>query len=386
MAQHGLVDRFDVVDRRRHDVRLVLQRALPERQPHRRVLLRLTGEADVPPQLVTLAAIDGLHGGVLRAERRQPLVDLTLEDRQRGVVVDVGHAQATSSRTVRSLYVRRSRAAARLHVYRRDRAAPRRPRSAASAGSSRMAATWRANQRRVPVRHEEPALAVVDQREETTDAARDHRDAARRRFERDEPEALAAARDEHDVGGPVPGAQDVVRLRRHEPHLVAEAELVDQRVQLRHLLVAVRAARAADDHQQRIRSVQLGQGAHRHVRALQRLDPPDEQQDGDVERQVEGAPGPAAITRREERVLDPRGDHLDPAGGVAVQPAELALLLGAADADRVGAPDDLGLGPLAPHRLGVAALGLHLGERVERRDERQPRSCLMRWATSPLSQ
>ena len=82
-------------------------------------------------------------------------------------------------------------------------------------------------------------------------------------------------------------------------------------------------------------------------------------------------PGAAPVAGREERVLDARGDDLDPPARIAVEAAELALLLGAADADRVGAVDDLGLGPLAPDRLRIAALGLDPGEGVERGDERQ---------------
>ena len=70
-------------------------------------------------------------------------------------------------------------------------------------------------------------------------------------------------------------------------------------------------------------------------------------------------------------MLDTGRDDLDPARRLAVQAAELALLLGAADADRVGATDDLGLGSFAPFRLEIAAFGLHLGQGVERADERQ---------------
>ena len=118
--------------------------------------------------------------------------------------------------------------------------------------------------------------------------------------------------------------------------------------------------------------MQLGERTHRDIGALQRLDAPDEQQ----HRTIEWAGrarlrAPAAIARREERVLDSGRDDLDPARGLAVEAEELALLLGAADADRVGAADDLGLGALAPLGLEIAALGLHLGERVERADERQ---------------
>lgn len=69
-------------------------------------------------------------------------------------------------------------------------------------------------------------------------------------------------------------------------------------------------------------------------------------------------------------MLHARGNDLDATLRVAVQPAELALLLGAADADGVGAGDDLLFGTMAPLRLQVAAFRLHLGQRVKRADER----------------
>ena len=53
---------------------------------------------------------------LLGLQARQPFIDLPLEHSQGGIVENVGHPQATSSRTVRSAYTRRSRAAARLQV------------------------------------------------------------------------------------------------------------------------------------------------------------------------------------------------------------------------------------------------------------------------------
>ena len=113
-----------------------------------------------------------------------------------------------------------------------------------------------------------------------------------------------------------------------------------------------------------------GQRPHRDVGCLQRLDAADEQQHRRVDGQVERTAGATAFAGREERVLDAGRDDLDATLRVAVQAAELALLLGAADADGVGAGDDLVLGAVAPLGLVVAALGLHLGQRVERADER----------------
>ena len=115
---------------------------------------------------------------------------------------------------------------------------------------------------------------------------------------------------------------------------------------------------------------QRGEGADGHVGRLQRLDAPDEQDDRPVDGQPDGAPRAGPVAGGEEGVLDGRRDDLDAPGRVAVQAAELALLLRAADADGVAAADDVGLGPVAPRRLEVAALGLDPGQRVERRHER----------------
>src|ERR1700687_1627829 len=49
---------------------------------------------------------------------------------------------------------------------------------------------------------------------------------------------------------------------------------------------------------------------------------------------------------------------------------DLAFFFGAAHTDRVGAPDDFGLGPLPTLRLWITADGLYAGERVEGADER----------------
>ena len=97
---------------------------------------------------------------------------------------------------------------------------------------------YAANCVRGPVGDEETGAAVVDDREQTADRARHDRRAARRRLQGDQAEALRALRDEHDVGGPVVGRQDVVLLRRDEPDLVVEAERVDEGVHAFDLVVA----------------------------------------------------------------------------------------------------------------------------------------------------
>ena len=82
-------------------------------------------------------------------------------------------------------------------------------------------------------------------------------------------------------------------------------------------------------------------------------------------------------------MLHTGSDDLDPTLGIPVQPAELLLLGVATHTDRVGTTDDLRLGDLAPQRLGIAALGLHPGERVERRHERHLEVVLESMADHP---
>ena len=68
---------------------------------------------------------------------------------------------------------------------------------------------------------------MIDQRLQPADGAGHDRGTARRRLERDEAEALAAARHDDDVGGPVVRRQDVMRLGLDEVQLVVEAELIN---------------------------------------------------------------------------------------------------------------------------------------------------------------
>ena len=82
-------------------------------------------------------------------------------------------------------------------------------------------------------------------------------------------------------------------------------------------------------------------------------------------------------------MLDGRRHGLDHAVRVAVQAAELTLLLRAAHADRVAAPDHLGLGSVAPLRLEVAALGLDPRQGVERRHQRHVEAVLQAVAGNP---
>ena len=226
---------------------------------------------------------------------------------------------------------------------------------------------------RIAARDQTPGRPVVDQAEQTTDGTRHHRGPTGCRLECDEPEALRAARHNDDVGSPVVARQDVMRLRWDEHDAVMHVELVDEIVSPLRLEAAALTAGPSDDDQYRIRMaapMQIGQRPNCDVGPLQRLNPTDEDDQRDVEIRSDGAASTSLVARREEGVFDTGRDDLDATVGIAIEPSELLLFFHTADADRVRALDDLGFGAVAPFGLGVTALGLHPGEGVERRHER----------------
>ena len=213
--------------------------------------------------------------------------------------------------------------------------------------------------------------AVVDDRDEPTDTACDHRHAAGGRFERDEAETLAARRHDDEIGRAVVGRKNVVRLRRDEIDAIGHTEGLDEGANAQHLGLAVVAAGPADDDQAGTAVVEAREGLDRHVETFQRLDAPDEEHHRHVVRQTQRVACAALLTRSEERVLDTRGDDLDRARWRSVQGTELALFFGARNADRIGTTDDRRLGLFARDGFGVTALCLHAGEGVEGHHERQ---------------
>ena len=100
---------------------------------------------------------------------------------------------------------------------------------------------------RVPAFDEQPRHAVVDDVEQAADGTGDDRDPTRRCLQGDEPEALTATGHEHDVRGPVVAGQDVVRLRSHEAHAIAQPEVEHQLLRALDLGLPVGPAGAADD-------------------------------------------------------------------------------------------------------------------------------------------
>ena len=199
----------------------------------------------------SIAAMAGLLG----RERREPPVDRGPRARRvRPSIVGVGHLRTPprARRTVRSAYSRRRRAAAKPQVYRFARSAEAAPTSSARGR--------RRDRRGLP--------AVVRRTAPGRDGHQEAGVGRGRRGVSSPPTPLATTGMPHAAAssatspklslrlgtittsaGPVVGRQDVVRLGRHEAHLVVQAELVDECVQPADLAVALGAAGAADDHE-----------------------------------------------------------------------------------------------------------------------------------------
>ena len=140
------------------------------------------------------------------------------------------------------------------------------------------------------------------------------------------------------------------------------------------------ARQAADDgHDESVgqlgpRLEQPGDRAQQHVGRLERLDAPDEQQDGRVGRQPQPPAGGCRGTRAEQLEVDPGRHRHDPSRVGVVQLDEgFRLLVGVGD-ETVGGRDDLRLADLPGDRLRRVALGegevLDLRHRVHRVYER----------------
>ncbi len=140
------------------------------------------------------------------------------------------------------------------------------------------------------------------------------------------------------------------------------------------------AARSTDDGDDQtlaergVAREQLGGGPQQHVGRLQRLQAPDEQQDG----RMRGHPEPGArggrLTGAEHLEIDARRDDIDAGLRGVVELGELRRLGRGVGDEPGGGVDDLLLADDPRRRLGSIALGqrgvLHLGERVGGVDER----------------
>ena len=230
-----------------------------------------------------LAAVDGERWLVVLATRtRRATVDLPLE----------------SGRAVSASKQRRSRAGhqfADREVGCRDAAAAPRRTPTCSAWPARRRRrdidrrSWRSSRIVGDGAGEVVGVAAVD--EEAGLAVVDEASAAHRR--RSPPPGMphAAASSatspklslrlghEHDIGGPVVGGQDVMRLRLRRSAPARARPSSSTRARMRALSsVALVAARSADDEELGIGTAERGEGPHRHVGALERLDATDEQQ------------------------------------------------------------------------------------------------------------
>ena len=128
----------------------------------------------------------------------------------------------------------------------------------------------------------------------------------------------------------------MVRLRVDEADLVGHAELGDQLVDAVHLGGALGAAGPADHHERGVGPAERGQGPHRDVEALERLDAADEQEHRAVA-EVEVAPArrgrPARSPGEKKAWSTPGGTSSMRVGIGAVEPHEL---VGLGDARRRG--------------------------------------------------
>jgi hypothetical protein len=162
----------------------------------------------------------------------------------------------------------------------------------------------------------------------------------------------------------------VVRLRFDKVDLVVKAKFVDERMRLGRLYVTITSTGTANQYQLHVITFNGGKRSDRHVRALERLDPANEQNEGTVDIKANRVTGSFAGARRKESAFDAGRNDLDAASRIAVQPTKLLFLFCTTDANAVGALDDLGFGPVTPKWLRVATFSFHTSKGVERRDER----------------
>ena len=134
---------------------------------------------------------------------------------------------------------------------------------------------------------------------------------------------------------------------------------------------ALATARTTHHDQHRPGIIERGQAPNGQVRALQRLDPArEEQHPSGVDPQ--SGPGRVAVAREEHGVIDPGGDDLDAGRIAGVELGELAALLDGRGQHEVGAGDDLVFDHGALRRVVIdPGVGLHPGQRVEGRSQRQ---------------
>ena len=130
---------------------------------------------------------------------------------------------------------------------------------------------------------DEAGLPVVDQRRQPADRRGDDRGAAGGGLEGDQTERLGAARDEADVGRPVVGGEQLVRLRRRRMRPSRRARgPAASRWSASQLASPRGTARPADDYEPGVSTPRRASSSSvrtRDVRPFQRLDPTDEEQE-----------------------------------------------------------------------------------------------------------
>ena len=211
---------------------------------------------------------------------------------------------------------------------------------------------------------EDAGDAVSDRGAQPADGSGHDRRPAGLGLDGHQPEGLAVGRDDRDVGRAVPVGERVLRLRLHEAHAGAEAEVAGQLLQ-RVRLPGAAAGRATDDRDDQPvaelgpRLEQPCRGPEKDVGRLQRLQPADEEQQVGVLGDAEAAARGPLRAGREQTEVDARRDGHDLSGVGAVEVDELVgLLVGVGD-QPVGGRDDLGLAD----RPGRGLRGVTVGQR-----------------------
>ena len=179
---------------------------------------------------------------------------------------------------------------------------------------------------------------------------------------------------EHDVGGAVVGGEQVVRARARPCGPGRSTPSSATSLSMRSTSAAPSAPLAPPTTTRRASGRRSAASARTATsRPLSGWMRPTKSSTGSVAEVevVERGAGTVAGPGREEGVVDAGRHELDAAPVGAVEALELVGLGLAGGEDRVGAADHVGLGSHAALGLGVAGLGLHAGERVERRHERQ---------------
>ena len=216
---------------------------------------------------------------------------------------------------------------------------------------------------------------VRDRGGQSADASSDDWRAAGLGLDRHESERLVVGRYADDAGGGVPVSELGLAHRRDEPDDVVEAERRAQVGERGGVLEAAAGGAADDGDDEPIAQARIAFQHHRgsiedDVGCLERLDPPGEQQQRGVGRDVEQLAGDVLAAGLEHLEVDAGMHHGDSVGIGVIELDQLASFLRRIGDQLVGETDDLLLAVDAADRLGRITFGelgvLDLRHRVHR--------------------